>query len=95
MNMLRKIEVGWRRREWLESLRLSDSEETLSGTAVISYGPALNLADVLHAFREVGEGEDTHGDDESVTMERLRDGLVKLGAVRYEHYAGSQRRIVN
>jgi hypothetical protein len=28
-------------------------------------------------------------------MERLRDGQVKLGAARYEKYAGSQRRIVN
>jgi hypothetical protein len=28
-------------------------------------------------------------------MERLMDGLVNLGAARYEHCAGSQRQIVN
>jgi hypothetical protein len=28
-------------------------------------------------------------------MGRLRDGQVNLGATRYEHYGGSQRRIVN
>jgi hypothetical protein len=28
-------------------------------------------------------------------MERLRDGQVKLGAARYEKYAGSQRLMVN
>jgi cytochrome b len=39
--------------------------------------------------------EDSLGDRELSTMERLRDGQVKLGAARYEQYAGSQRRIVN
>jgi hypothetical protein len=38
---------------------------------------------------------DSLGDSESDTMERLRDGQVKLGTVRYEHHAGSHRRIVN
>jgi hypothetical protein len=33
--------------------------------------------------------------NESDTMERLRDGQVKLGAARYEDYAGCQRQIVN
>jgi hypothetical protein len=28
-------------------------------------------------------------------MEKLREGQVKLGAARYEQYAGGQRRIVN
>jgi ATP-dependent protease HslVU (ClpYQ) peptidase subunit len=28
-------------------------------------------------------------------MDKFMDGQVKLGATRYEHYAGSQRRIVN
>jgi hypothetical protein len=39
--------------------------------------------------------KDSLGNEESSTMERLRDGQVKLGATRYEQYAGSQRRIVN
>jgi ribosome maturation protein Sdo1 len=39
--------------------------------------------------------EDSFGDNESDTMEILRDGQVKLGAARYEHHAGSQRQMVN
>jgi hypothetical protein len=39
--------------------------------------------------------EDSLGDKESSTMERLRDGQVKLTAARYEQDADSQRRIVN
>jgi hypothetical protein len=35
--------------------------------------------------------EDSLGYNESDTMERLRDGQVKLGEARYELYAGSQR----
>jgi hypothetical protein len=50
---------------------------------------------VLHAIREAGRVEDSLGDKESSTMERLSDGQVKLGTARYEQYAGSQRRIVN
>jgi hypothetical protein len=49
----------------------------------------------LHALREAGRVQDSLEDKESSTMERLRDGQVKLGAARYEQYAGSQRRIVN
>jgi hypothetical protein len=52
-------------------------------------------ADVLHALREARRVEDSLGDKELSTMERLRDGQVKLGAARYEQYAGSQRRLVN
>jgi hypothetical protein len=39
--------------------------------------------------------EDSFGNSESHSMERLRDGQVKLGVARHEHYAGSQRRMVN
>jgi hypothetical protein len=39
--------------------------------------------------------EDSLGDGDSGTMERLRDGQVKLGAARHENYAGSQRLMVN
>jgi hypothetical protein len=50
---------------------------------------------VLHALVEAGRVEDLFGDKESSTMEILRDGQVKLGAVRHEHFTGSQRRMVN
>jgi hypothetical protein len=62
---------------------------------VCNDGRAIDHADVLHALRETGRVEDSLGDKESITMERLRDGQVKLGAARYEQYAGSQKRIVN
>jgi hypothetical protein len=39
--------------------------------------------------------EDSIKDDESDTIGRLRNSQVKLGAGRYEHYADSQRRMVN
>jgi hypothetical protein len=55
----------------------------------------MNHADVLHALCEAGRVKDSLGNKESSTMERLRDGQVKLGAARYEQYAGSQRRIMN
>jgi hypothetical protein len=48
----------------------------------------MDHADVLHALREVGRMEDSLGDKESSTLERLRDGQVKLGAARFEQYAG-------
>jgi hypothetical protein len=50
---------------------------------------------VLHALRQAGRVEDSLGDKESSTIERLRDGQAKLGEARYKHYAGSQRRLVN
>jgi hypothetical protein len=112
--MLRKIEAGWRRPEWLVSLRQSNLIMTsfifvsgragvrgneragrLAGMAVISDGRAMDHADVLHALREAGRVENSLGDSESDIMERLRDGQVKLGAARYEQYAGSQRQMVN
>jgi hypothetical protein len=54
----------------------------------------MNHADVFHALREAGRVGDSLRDYESDTMERLRDGQVKLGASIYEQYAGSQRRMV-
>jgi hypothetical protein len=62
---------------------------------LISDGYAIDYADVLHALLEAGKVKDSLGDKESSTMERLREGQVKLGAARYEQYTGSQRRIVN
>jgi hypothetical protein len=47
----------------------------------------MDLADVFHVLHEVGIVEDSLGDKESSTIERLRDGQVKLGAARYEQYA--------
>jgi hypothetical protein len=55
----------------------------------------MDHADVLHAFREVRRVWDSLGDNELNTMKRLRDGQVKLGIARHEHYAGGQRRMVN
>jgi 23S rRNA maturation-related 3'-5' exoribonuclease YhaM len=48
-----------------------------------------------YALREAGNVEDSLGDFETNTLERLRDGQVKLAAARYEHYAGSQKHMVN
>jgi hypothetical protein len=45
---------------------------------------------VLHALRKAGKVEDSVGENESDNMERLRDGQVKLGGARHEHYARSQ-----
>jgi hypothetical protein len=42
---------------------------------------------LLHAFHEVGRVEHSLGDCDSSTIERLRDGQVKLFAARHEHYA--------
>jgi hypothetical protein len=39
---------------------------------------------VVHALREAGRVEDSLRDKESSTIERLRDGQVKLGTARYE-----------
>jgi hypothetical protein len=38
-------------------------------------------------LREAGRVKDSLGDKESNIMERLKDGQVKLGVTRYEHYA--------
>jgi hypothetical protein len=48
-----------------------------------------------HVFRRAGRVENSFGDLESHTMERLRDGQVKLGVDMYEDYASSQRPMVN
>jgi hypothetical protein len=73
-----------------DGVRGNERADRLTGAAVISDGRAMDHADVLHALREAGRVEDSLGDKESSTMERLKDGQVKLGAARYEHYAGSQ-----
>jgi hypothetical protein len=73
-------------------VRGNELADRFHGTAVISDGRAMDHADVLHALREAGKVEASLGDDKSNTMERLRD---KFGAAIYEHYAGSQRRMVN
>jgi hypothetical protein len=48
-----------------------------------------------HLLLEAGRVEDSLGDSESNTMERLKDGQVKLGADIYEDYAGNQRSKMN
>jgi hypothetical protein len=67
----------------------------LTGTTVNSDCRKINIANVLHGFRKAGRVEDSLGDSESDTIERLRDGQFKLGATRYEHWACSQKRLVN
>jgi hypothetical protein len=76
-------------------VRKNERANRLAGTAVIYYGSAMNHSDVLHALCEAERVDDSLEDSESDTMERLRDGHVKLGVTRYEQYVGSQRRIVN
>jgi hypothetical protein len=76
-------------------VRGKERADRLAGTALISDGCAMDHVDVLQALSEAGRVEDSLGDKELSTMERLRDVQVKLGAVRYEQYAGSQRQIVN
>jgi hypothetical protein len=65
------------------------------GRAVITGSSRVRVLVKHSYYLEAGREEDSLGDSESNTMERLRDGQVKLVAVRYEHHAGSQRRIVN
>jgi hypothetical protein len=69
--------------------------DRLAGTAVVSDGRAIDHSDVLHALLEAVRVKEPIGDFDSETMERLKDGQVKLCAASYEHYAGSQRQIVN
>jgi hypothetical protein len=57
----------------------------LAGTAVISDGHAMDPADMLHELGGAGRVEDSLGDGDSNTMEKLRDGQVKLDVVRYEY----------
>jgi hypothetical protein len=47
--------------------------------------------EIIVHLSEAGRLEDSLRDDESDTMDRLRNCQVKLDAGRYEHYAGSQR----
>jgi hypothetical protein len=68
-------------------VRGNERADRLAGTAVISDGRSMDHADVLHALREAGRVDDSLGEKESSTMERLRDGQVKLGAATYEQYA--------
>jgi hypothetical protein len=44
-----------------------------------------NSHNECHALREAGRVEDSLGDKDSNTMERLKDGQVKLGPARHEH----------
>jgi hypothetical protein len=51
----------------------------------------MDHADVLHSLQVEGRVEDSIGDGDSSTMERLKDGQVKLSVAKHEHHAGSQR----
>jgi hypothetical protein len=50
---------------------------------VISDCRAMDHVDVLHALCEAVRVEDSIGDNESDTKERLRDGQVKLGEFHF------------
>jgi hypothetical protein len=76
-------------------VRGNDRGDKLAGIATISDGRVMNHAYVLHALCEPGRVEDSLVDSYLDTTEKQRDGQVNLGAARYEHYAGSQRRMVN
>ena len=114
MSMLRKIEMGWIRREWLLSLERSrvakisfifvpghagvqgnERADELAGTATVEGGPAMDQADILNALRDARLSQEPSDDCESTTMVRLREQQVKRGVAKQEHYAGSQRRLIN
>jgi hypothetical protein len=57
--------------------------------AVLSGGRTMDHGDVLHCFREAGWVEDSHEHGNSTTIVRLRDGHIKLGTARHEHFVGS------
>jgi hypothetical protein len=78
----------------MPGVRGNERADRLAGMGVIFDGRAMDHADMLHALNEAGR-VDSLADSESDTMERLKDGQVKLGAARYEHHAGSQKQIVN
>jgi hypothetical protein len=70
-------------------VRGNERADRLAGTAIISDGRAMDHADVLHSSCEAGRVEESLGDCDSSTMERLRVGQVKLDTSRHEHYADS------
>jgi hypothetical protein len=55
----------------------NEQVDRLVGTAVISDGCTMDHVDVLHALCEVGKVEDSLGDGDSNTMERLRDVQIR------------------
>jgi hypothetical protein len=57
-------------------------------TGLLLYGHGMDHADVLHALCKVGRVEDSLGDGDSNTIERLRVGEVKLRVARYEQTNG-------
>jgi hypothetical protein len=46
-------------------------------------------------YCESGRVDNSLGNNDSDTIEKLRDDEVKRCAAKYEHYAANQRRIVN
>jgi hypothetical protein len=80
----------------LHYLRLSARNKQLQHCH--SFVPGCHLPSSLARFASVNmlmcympSVEDSLGDGESDTMERLRDVQVRLDATRHEHYTGSQR----
>jgi hypothetical protein len=67
----------------------------LAGMIVISNGRAMDHADVLHALCEAGRLEDSLGEGDSSTMERLKNSHIYRIATNLHTNASSQREIVN
>ena len=114
MNMIKRIEEGSIRREWLLPLKRSrlakisfifvpghagvqgnERADKLAGEATVEGGRAMDQADILNALREVRLLQEPSDDCESTTMARLREQQIKRGVAKQEHYAGSQRRLIN
>lgn len=56
---------------------------------------ATNRADILNANRAAGREIDSSTDFESETLHRMKERHVKMGVAKKEHFAISQRRLVN
>jgi hypothetical protein len=67
----------------------------LAETSDIFYSRAMDHAYMLHVIREDKKSGGLTWRGWISNKEKLRDGQVKLGAVRHEQFAGSQRQMVN
>jgi hypothetical protein len=97
--LMRNNKKAWviRRNNKKDGVRGNEWADRLAGTAVISDGCAIvQWTMLICCTPSVRRVEwKTPLEIKSLTLERLREGHVKLGAASYEHYAGSQRRMVN
>ena len=73
----------------------NERADKLAGEATVEGGRAMDQSDILNALREVRLLQEPSDDCESTTMARLREQQIKKGVAKQEHYAGSQRRLIN